>query len=185
MVENRLSLKVIFQNFVKPRKEQRTVSGHLERMIEAFEEGKLTRRQLVAQIGAFAAAVVGMERMAAAAKGGKPASTFQAVGLNHIALSVTDVARSRDWYKKHLGLKVIRDGEQSCFMSSGEQFVALFRSPESGMDHYCYTIPEYDPGKAVETLKAAGLEPRRHENRVYFDDPDGLTVQVAGKNNWP
>lgn len=45
MVENRLSLKFIFQNFVEPRKEQRTVSGYLERMIEAFEEGKLTRHR--------------------------------------------------------------------------------------------------------------------------------------------
>ena len=36
-----------------------------------------------------------------------------------------------------------------------------------------------------ETLTAAKLKPRRHENRVYFDDPDGLTVQVAGKNNRP
>ncbi len=36
----------------------------------------------------------------------------------------------------------------------------------------------------METLKAAGLKPERHENRVYFDDPDGLTVQVSGKNDW-
>jgi hypothetical protein len=29
-------------------------------------------------------------------------------------------------------------------------------------------------------LADAGLRPRRTGNRVYFPDPDGLTVQVAG-----
>ncbi len=159
--------------------------GHLERMIAAYEDGKLTRRQLMAQLGAFVVAVGGAGRLTAAANDDEPGGTFQAVGLNHIALSVTDVERSREWYKKHLGLKVIRDGERRCFLSCGEHFVALFRSSEPGMDHYCYTVPEYDPAKAFETLTAAKLKPRRHENRVYFDDPDGLTVQVAGKNNRP
>jgi len=159
--------------------------GHLERMIAAYEDGKLTRRQLMAQLGAFVVAVGGAGRLTAAAKDDEHGGTFQAVGLNHVALSVTDVERSREWYKKHLGLKVIRDGERSCFLSCGEHFVALFHSSEPGMDHYCYTVPEYDPAKAFETLTAAKLKPRRHGNRVYFDDPDGLTVQVAGKNNWP
>ena len=30
-------------------------------------------------------------------------------------------------------------------------------------------------------LKAAGLTPRRRSDRVYFDDPDGLEVQVAAR----
>ena len=34
--------------------------------------------------------------------------------------------------------------------------------------------------RVVKTLECAGLNPRRRENRVYFDDPDGLTVQIAG-----
>ena len=46
------------------------------------------------------------------------------------------------------------------------------------MDHYCYSIEDYDAADAVKTLERAGLKPTREENRVYFPDPDGLTVQV-------
>ena len=153
------------------------------RMVDAFERGALTRRELVSRIGAFAAATAAAHASAVQLAGSstqqKP-STFEAKGLNHIALRVTDVARSRDFYIKHLGLSVRDDrGRGSCFLNCGDQFVALFRGREAKMDHYSYTIDDYDAGKAVKTLKSAGLEPRREGNRVYFPDPDGLTVQVS------
>jgi catechol-2,3-dioxygenase len=34
----------------------------------------------------------------------------------------------------------------------------------------------------VKTLEAAGLSPRRVSDRVYFDDPDGIEVQVSAPN---
>ncbi|MCG8404807.1 MAG: VOC family protein [Phycisphaerales bacterium] len=157
--------------------------NEIENMIEGFEQGKMTRRQLVVRVGALMAAVAGMERIASAS-GRKPvASTFDAVALNHIALDVTDVRRARDFYQKHLGLTVRRDGgDESCFMNCGEHFLALFRNKTPGMNHYCYTIKNYDPGRAVDKLKAVGLKPRRTSDRVYFDDPDGITVQVSAPN---
>lgn len=171
--------------------------GHIENMVDSFASGSLTRRQLVARITAFAAGVVGATGVASAVempgvfepptasgssddKKAKP--TFQALGLNHIALRVTDVSRSRDWYVKHLGLKVTRDGRRNCFLDCGDHFLALFKNDKPGMDHYCYTIRHYDPGRVVKTLEGLKMKPRRTENRVYFDDPDGLEVQVSGRN---
>ncbi len=61
-------------------------------------------------------------------------------------------------------------------------FLALFRADKPAMDHYCYTIKGYTAGDAVKRLESAGLEPRRRGNRVYFDDPDGLEVQVSAPN---
>jgi len=66
-----------------------------------------------------------------------PASTLKAVEVNHIALAVTDVSRSRDFYVRHLGLEVARESPNSCFLTCGNQFVAMFRSGEAGLDHYC------------------------------------------------
>jgi hypothetical protein len=75
---------------------------------------------------------------------------------------------------------VARENDSTCFLRCRDKnFVALFKSEKAAMDHYCYSIVKYDAAGAVETLKAAGLEPRRSGNRVYFDDPDGLEVQVA------
>lgn len=156
--------------------------AELERMIGAFEEGKLTRRQLISRLGALVATLAGTARLDAAQQ---KRNTFEALGLNHIALSVTDVPRAREFYKQHLGMKVLSESQHNCFLGCGEHFVALFRSPQPGLDHYCYSIKDYDPDKVVEKLKSAGLKPRRHDNRVYFDDPDGITVQVAGSDHRP
>jgi len=158
----------------------------IDEMLEAVEERRLDRREAVMRLGALILAAVGSGGVVAADR--RPQSTFRATGLNHIALRVSDVARSRDFYSQHLGLEVIREsGASNCFMSCGpDHFVALFRGSEPGMDHYCYTVQGYRPADVVERLRAAGLQPRRSEDRVYFPDPDGLTVQLSGdRDAWP
>lgn len=152
----------------------------LNALITRFEQGRMTRRELVARIGAFAAGLAGAARVARAAD--PPAATFQALELNHIALNVTDVARSTEYYRLHLGMTPMGTcSEQSCFLRCGPHFVALFKGERPGLNHYCFTIDPYDPAKAVERLQAAGITARRTGDRVYFDDPDGIELQVAGR----
>ena len=158
----------------------------IERLFEAYDQKRIGRREAVVALAGLVAVLSGAGRGLRAAEQGT-SSTFEATALNHIALRVTDVARSRDFYRKHLGLQVLRDSGSSCFLSCGpENFVALFRGSRPGLDHYCYTIEDYDPRRVVQTLEQAGLDPSRQENRVYFPDPDGLTVQLSGKRDaWP
>lgn len=142
-------------------------------LVERFEQGRLDRRQLIQSLTSLAVAA-----KATAAQ----TSTFQARSLNHIALRVKDVARSRDFYRKHFGLPVMRESAGSCFLGLGEgNFMALFRSEVAGMHHYCIAIDHFDPGRVVERLKSEQLEPDRPAgtDRVYFPDPDGLVVQVS------
>ena len=81
---------------------------------------------------------------------------------------------------KHLGLTLARESKSSAFLNCGHNFVALFRGEVPRMDHYCYSVKDYDAGDAVDRLNDAGLSDiRRTGNRVYFSDPDKLTVQVA------
>ena len=151
-----------------------------ETLVEDFERGLLSRRQLVARLMGLGAALAVMPSSAEARQG--DGATFQATGLNHVALNVHSVPRSRDFYIKHLGLKVTRDGgEANCFLGSGDNFfLTLFKGEQPGLNHYCYTIRGYDPERAEEKLKAAGLKPRREGNRLYFPDLDRIEVQVAG-----
>ena len=153
------------------------------KMINDFEHGRLSRRQLIVHLtGMFAASLGASIGFAdqqpgrAAPNPADPASTFDATDLNHIALSVTDVQRSQKWYQKHLGLKPTGRGG---FLTTGKGWLALFHGEKPGLNHYCYSIANYDPADAVARLKAAGLTPRREDGRVYFADPDGIECQVA------
>lgn len=161
------------------------MESEVSRLVQRFETGKIDRRQLVAGLGSLVALV----SMGQTAQAQEPNSTFEATELNHIALRVTDVLRSREFYKQHLGMTVIRDGgERNCFMSCGKNnFVALFKGEAASMDHYCYSIKDFDVGKAEAKLKAEGVEPRvvRDAGRIYFPDPDGLTVQLAASDHRP
>ncbi len=151
----------------------------IENLVDAYSDGRLSRRQLLAGLGNVVAATAVGGGISVATL---PTSTFQSQGLNHIALRVTDLGRSRDFYVKHFGAEVLRQGSHNCFLGVGENnFVALFKGATGGMDHYCYTIADYDPAACVQTLEKEGLNPRRVEDRVYFHDPDGLEVQIASR----
>ena len=151
----------------------------IDGLVTGYDSGRVTRRQLITGLGALVVSAM-------AAPGVRPAtsseSTLQATGLNHLALRVPDVPRARAFYQKHLGLGVLRSGERTSFLScGGNHFLALFRSAEAGLDHYCYTVRDFEPGQVMKKLGAAGLGPERHQDRIYFEDGDGLTVQVTGE----
>jgi catechol 2,3-dioxygenase-like lactoylglutathione lyase family enzyme len=152
-----------------------------ETLVEDFERGLLSRRQLASRLMGLGAALAVMPTTAEARQG--DGSTFLATGLDHVALNVRNVPRSRDFYIKHLGLKVLREsGDDNCFLGSGDGFfLTLFKGEQPGLNHYCYAIKGYNADQAEDKLKAAGLKPRREGNRIYFPDADGIEVQVAGR----
>jgi len=158
--------------------------NRMEAELDAFERGAMSRRELVARLGAIAAcAAVGAPRVARAQADGD-APTFVGTDLNHIALRVTDLERSREFYERHLGLETVQHNRWSCFMRCrDENFLAMFKGDSPGLDHYCYSIENYDAGEVVGRLEEAGLSPRRQQDRVYFDDPDGIEVQVAAMDH--
>ena len=147
----------------------------IERMVEDFETGRLSRRQLVRHLTAAAAVLAAGVRPT----GAQGERTFQATGVDHVALTVTDVDRSRRFYERHLGLEATSCSASQCFLDCGRDFLALFRGTRPGLDHFAFAIEGYRPDNAVARLEATDLEPRRHGNRVYFDNPDGLEVQVT------
>ncbi len=144
----------------------------ISKMLETYERGRINRRQLIQGLAALAAVPPAVA---------VSSSPFQGVGLNHIAIRVSEVARSSAFYQKLLGLPVIRDSEDACFLGLGKNFLTLFRNPNPGLDHYCIAIENFNADSVMETLKRQGLKPRRPSgtDRVYFPDPDGLEVQLS------
>ena len=144
----------------------------ISRLLESYAHGRLDRRQLIQGLARHRGG-----RICAPASG----STFQGTALNHIAIRVTDVQRSRDFYQKHFGLPVIHEAEKNCFLGLGKNFLTLFQNQAPGLDHFCIAIQDFSLDAVMEDLKRQGLKPTRPSgsDRVYFPDPDGLTVQVS------
>lgn len=165
---------------------------HPDRIVNDFVAGRLSRRQLIANLMAMGAAATGMSTLARAASPDDAASstaptananepTFTAQSVDHLALNVTDIPRSRDWYMRHLGMQPMRESRDSSFLrcANGRDFLALFKSDTPGMHHYSFAIERYNQQNAAERLRAAGLTPKLRGSRIYFDDPDGIEVQVS------
>ena len=152
----------------------------VETLVNDFEKGRISRRDLVGKLCAVSMLAAGASHAAHHEK-----SSFRASGVNHIALNTPDVALSRDFYVKHLGMKVAREGASNCFLTCDDNFLALFRAPDAGLNHFCFSVDDYDVEKAEARLTEEGLEPRRTGNRIYFKDPHGLTVQLSADKHMP
>ena len=155
------------------------MNGILSALLDRYDRGEVSRRQLLQVLAAAAAGATSAAPAAAA----EP--TFRGTGLNHIALAVSDIPRSKDFYQKHLGLPLISESQTSCFLKIGEEFLTLFKRGPVGLDHYCYAIEDFNADAVMTRLNREGLNPRRASgtDRVYFQDPDGLTVQLAAKDH--
>ena len=109
-------------------------------------------------------------------------------GMRHIALRVSDIPRSRDFYQKHFGMPVLTEAPGNCSLGIGKsQFLTLFRGQKGELDHYCLGIEKFDASAVMDELNRQGLKPRRATgtDRVYFPDPDGITVQVSALDHQP
>lgn len=150
----------------------------VEILVDRFAEGRLSRRDLVRGLSAIVAS--------AAAAGGsaqaqRQSATFEALGLNHLALRVTDPDRSQAFYTRHLGMTPLAIGAAlPKVLACGPHTVTLFRGDRAEIDHFCFTVSGYDAAKAEARVRAAGLTPEVEDDRVHFRDPDGLRVQVGG-----
>ena len=126
-------------------------------LLESYERGKVSRRQLIQGLAAIAASGHTVPAFG---------STF--VGLNHIAIRVTNVQRSRDFYQKHLGAPVIHESETNCFLGLGKNFLTLFQNQTSGLDHFCVAIQNLNADAVMEDLKRQGLNPNRPSGTTLF-----------------
>jgi catechol 2,3-dioxygenase-like lactoylglutathione lyase family enzyme len=150
-------------------------------ILEQFERGAITRRQLIQGISALALSAVD------ASAQGRPKG-FRSTKVHHISFQVADYARTRDFYVDLLGLRVSNDDPKAkqCFLHVGES-VILARSATGGrkpplVDHFAVGIANWNKAEAEEKLKARNLQYRPDQqvpnDSFHLRDPDGYDLQV-------
>lgn len=155
----------------------------LSKMVRDFEDGRLSRRELVKSL-ALVAAFVPASRAAA---GG-----FQTLSLDHISYQVADYRKTRDFYTDLMGMRVQSDnGTSQAALEFGESLLIARnrREPasEARVDHIAYKISDWDTATVKAELERRGLTPRLDKggdtpNYVSFHiaDPDGFDLQISG-----
>jgi len=159
----------------------------IAKLLQTFEQGKMTRRQLIQSLALAATAA---SAASAAPTAAADSQVVKAVYLNHVGYQVADYAKSRDWYADLFAMKVVLDDGKKANLSVGESLVIFHTRPSANtpvVDHICFTIAGWDNDRSVRDkveaeLKRRGLEVRPTAGSFHIKDPDGFIVQIGGKD---
>src|SRR5262249_9838659 len=108
------------------------------RMLQDYERGRMTRRQLIQTLALTATAA-----SAATADAAVPAN---ALYINHVSMQVADYTKSRDFYAGLFGMKVTNDdGKTQCRLTFGDNIVIVRNAGSRpggkiGVDHIAYSL---------------------------------------------
>jgi catechol 2,3-dioxygenase-like lactoylglutathione lyase family enzyme len=159
----------------------------ITKLVQDFEQGKMTRRQLIQSLTVAATAAAGLSAVPAAAAAPADGYVARVVSLNHVSYQVSDYKKCRDFYAGLFGMKVSRDDGMQCRLSFGDNILIVRnRTPAPKVDHIAYTIAGWDTDKSVKPaveaeLKRRGLQIRTTEGSFHVSDPEGFEVQMGGK----
>jgi catechol 2,3-dioxygenase-like lactoylglutathione lyase family enzyme len=152
----------------------------IAKLLQDFEQGKMTRRQLIQSLALAATA--------ASAVSGAPTAegkVLPATNINHVSYQVKDYTKSRDFYAGLFGMKVSDDDGKQCRLTFGNNILIVRnRTPAPLVDHIAYTIANWDKEKESyeAEIKRRGLKITNGDIKtsLSIQDPDGFHVQFGG-----
>jgi catechol 2,3-dioxygenase-like lactoylglutathione lyase family enzyme len=144
----------------------------IEAMLNKFECGKLTRRQLVLSLAAVAAG----PQSAAKEEG------FRAVSINHITVKVPDLHRTSNFYQEFFEMPLKQHSAKTHILGVGDCFFGIEQgdSQAARVDHFDFGIAGFDADAVRAKLSKLNLkfDSSNSKESFKFYDPDGFLVQV-------
>jgi catechol 2,3-dioxygenase-like lactoylglutathione lyase family enzyme len=146
-------------------------------LVNRFDQGTLSRRQLIQGLTVIAAA--GGALPAAAQE-----TPFKSTRIDHISIQVTDLPRSIDFYQKIFGLSILNEDKPNEIVRMGVTKVIVslhHKAPTGIVDHYAIAIDDFDREAVTEQLARHGLKAEQNlDYGFYVRDPEGIPVQIVG-----
>jgi catechol 2,3-dioxygenase-like lactoylglutathione lyase family enzyme len=108
---------------------------------------------------------------------------FRPRGLDRVTVSVTNLDKSAELYRKLCGPEVRRAEGQLVFAMGPSILVVreARRGERPGINHFRVLVDRYDHAEAARRMRALGAELQFEpvSNAPYFADPDGIAVYLA------
>ncbi len=178
-------------------------------LLQDFEAGKLTRRQLIQALAlgvtAGPAALAAAQKTAEQSSIPRPRSmaAWKTVWLDHVSYAVSDYRRSTAFYRDLMGWEIIHDdGQKQCSMKVGNVggIIIPHRAGYAGsaegptqptitgvIDHISWGIEPWDTAKVKAELEKRGLNPRPDMNgkfqSFHVHDHDGWDLQISNQTD--
>lgn len=150
----------------------------ISNLLSRFEQGRLTRRELVNGLA-----------MLAAAGGAASAAHAQDAGLkgariDHVSIQVSDLPRAVAFYEKIFGFTVLSEDKPNEIvrLGSGKVLVSLHhKSPTGLVDHFAIGVENFNRDAVTRELKQLGVTPDNNlDAGFHIKDPEGMNVQIVG-----
>jgi catechol 2,3-dioxygenase-like lactoylglutathione lyase family enzyme len=150
----------------------------ISNLLNRFERGALTRRDLVQGLAMLTAAS-GTASHAHAQETG-----IKAAKIDHISIQVTDLPRSIAFYEKMFGLTVVSEDKPNEIvrLGVGKALVSLHhKSPTGLVDHFAIAVEKFNKESVTRQLKERGATPEDNlDAGFHIKDPEGISVQIVG-----
>src|SRR5579863_9735444 len=144
----------------------------IETMLNKFECGKLTRRQLVLSLAA----------LAAVAQPGPQEKGCRAVSINHVTVKVPDLHRTSNFYQEFFAMPLKQQSAKTHILGVGDSFFGIEQgdSQTARVDHYDFGIAGFNADEARAKLAKLNLrfDSSNSKESFKFYDPDGFQVQL-------
>jgi catechol 2,3-dioxygenase-like lactoylglutathione lyase family enzyme len=165
-----------------------TMESVIAGLLKDFEDGKMTRRQLIQSLAMAAAAAMPAASASAQTAPAIPAASgpapWKTVWLDHISYAVSDYRRSTAFYRDLMGWEIKKDnGTNQCSMKIGNIGGVIIRNsrqpavpaaptapgangapapaPITGViNHISWGVEPWDTEKVKAELERRGLKPR-------------------------
>lgn len=155
------------------------MSAGLEQLMNEYDRGRLTRRELMAALGAVMAAAATARTVDAAPPVGPVKQ------MNHVSIFVPDVQKSKQFYQDVFGLPLLTNQDPGVNLSTGSGFLGIYPAPNAqkgSINHLCLGVENFDAEIALKSFTDRGIQARIRQRgdtkELYMTDPDGISVQV-------
>ena len=147
-------------------------------LVSRFENGSLSRRDLVQGLAMLAAS-------GTAAAAAQQELDFKTANIDHVSMQVADLQRSVDFYQKMFGFSFVSEDKPLGIirLGNGRTLVSFNRqSPAGIVDHFAIGVPGFTKEAAARYVMQRGATPLDDPYAgLHVKDPDGVNVQIFGQ----